>query len=177
MLPEEFATKIIGLKPNSKGDPVLAMTFSAVIDDDGNISEYKVQPSYIRRIQAVTYNEANIALDNKIAAGSLSETSKIPSLTGNSELSSGASQDFQRLQKIAQRHLEMRVKNGSFFHDMPTYDVKISPRELPRFPAIPNAPKLLLSREADGSRHALEGTFPPYLSLHLKPTYRHPTEW
>ncbi|KAJ1917851.1 3'-5' RNA exonuclease complex component [Mycoemilia scoparia] len=142
MLPTKFATSIVGLNAeimSNENLPIYAMTFSALVNSKGDIEDYKVTPSILRNVQALSYNDVNKYMNYDIASTTHDPAKLV--------IEDGASQEaitLRKLQLISQRHLEKRVSNGSFFHDLPAYDVKISEKSLPRFPSLPSSPSRML---------------------------------
>ncbi|OLL23538.1 putative ribonuclease [Neolecta irregularis DAH-3] len=129
MLPEEIATGIFSLQ---KGSPVL--TFSARINNDGEVIDYKISHGVLQNVKQITYDQ----LDHLLAGLKPAEQyewfvgSKKPSKVHfqPAVLEKGEIETLKAIQKFAQRILERRIRDGFVSFDNPAYIVSVSPNPL-----------------------------------------------
>ena len=137
MMPDILSEKLFNL-----GHSPLAMTFSARLNNQGEIVDYKVMPSVIQNIKKITYKNADGMLKwDHVYGMNLPESQRslwiqglIESREKEQVSPSEDSVQLQKLQTLVQKHLEYRVTNGSISGDRPELNLSLSPYPLPRVP-------------------------------------------
>lgn len=112
LLPHWMSVDHFSLKSNRP-----CLTFSARLDDQGNLVEAKVQSAVIHKVQHLSYDEANklIGLDDDRSEETLSIGSQMESKqeTPLPKLSKDELDDLKLLQKLAMNRVKFRVARGS----------------------------------------------------------------
>lgn len=145
-LPETFSAMLPGQLSDKRfniGLSPFALTFSALLDDKGQIRDYKVRPSLIREMRQISYDDVNGLMAwvkcyqwnvpeskrsdwmNAFYANQLS--AKEASTTQKNYKS-----DLVKLQDLTRRHLAFRSSQGALQGDGPSMDIKISPYPSPK---------------------------------------------
>jgi exoribonuclease R len=149
MLPEELSSKKFSLGDTAqsvpgKGNTQYAMTFSAKLDQKGNILDYKVRPSLIRNVVKIYYNEADTLLKPKavIPVDPLFDTSKTFShpnalLFSKDSMANTISKQHEKdildIFEFANHHAAMRRQNGAinFLKPSPVIEIEPNPLDIP----------------------------------------------
>ncbi|KAI9208957.1 uncharacterized protein BJ171DRAFT_437687 [Polychytrium aggregatum] len=126
------------------GKSQCAMTFSALIGEDGQIRDYKVQPSIIRNPKIVHYDDVDTVLNwDQIYATDRNPSTLSPwarlalkrrDLPRDPRFDSQAVKDLQAIQRLAGAHLKHRIKMGKLAADQPDISVRVEEYPLPKAP-------------------------------------------
>ena len=132
MMPDILSDKIFNLQNGCK-----ALTFSVRVAQDGEISDWKVTPSVLRNVKICTYDMANTALDSSYVLNAdnsrLSPWSVkfIESLKKPKNLHASFSErdvgNLRAIQRIVERHVRYRCKNGALLQDSPSVSLNVTP--------------------------------------------------
>jgi RNB domain len=111
MMPHVLSDKLFNLGTSKE-----AMTFSARLDSDGEICDYKITPSLINNVKTITYDIVDdvLGLDSGSVAGVLK----------GCKLNETDAGRLHSLHALALRHKRLRVKRGAFFPDQPSVSIK-----------------------------------------------------
>ncbi|KAJ1831104.1 3'-5' RNA exonuclease complex component [Coemansia sp. RSA 2711] len=135
MLPPELVMQRISLCRRMDGSPVNTMTFSARLDDDGNIIEYKVRPGRVRNVLATPYELLDRYLSYETACSEAAHSfAELQTAVRNSTLvhpfklssedwrnygedcgtlSATEASRFQAIQRVTIRHKLRRLQDGA----------------------------------------------------------------
>ncbi|KAJ2396088.1 3'-5' RNA exonuclease complex component [Coemansia sp. RSA 2603] len=165
MFPAAVIERLMGLTQRPDGRPTEALTFSFVLDDQGDIADYQVRASLVRNIRAVPYDVAvrHLSFENQLTG--IRSLEQMQSIARNatlihpfapadeqrplyaaapvSPLPASVVADLQALQREAQRHTDLRVRDGTFSSFFSDGSVAIEADRLPRVVNNPRAPKYL----------------------------------
>ncbi|CAO3599816.1 unnamed protein product [Absidia cylindrospora] len=144
----------------SKNGSQYAFTFSALLDDQGQLSEYKVRPSFVRNMVKLHYDDVDTFFESKLPskadASSVDPLVNIdlsfshppkqqqqqqqhgssgtdPSFHSNN-LPVSAQNDLLDIYHLSQQHSQQRIRNGAvnFTRPSPVVSLSPSPLDLPR---------------------------------------------
>ncbi|KAJ2051549.1 3'-5' RNA exonuclease complex component [Coemansia sp. S16] len=152
---------------DNKPKPVNTMTLSCRLGDDGDIVDYKVRPGIVRNIIATPYEVADQHLSYERPVGevdslaTLQESQRMSTYihpfvpTDAKQVLYGAKkaalpmeavQTLRRIQVLARRHFDYRVRAGSFTRLIPGLDISINNgRVVPRPKYLTEQPTFLQS--------------------------------
>ncbi|KAI8140469.1 hypothetical protein BJV82DRAFT_645721 [Fennellomyces sp. T-0311] len=150
ILPTELSSNKFSLgstaQTNSDGSQY-ALTFSARLDHQGDLHEWKVRPSLVKNIQKMYYNDVDAYLEPHAASTIPSEplvdfskkfahpTSipESPTASVNSTVTSESEQDLLDIFKLTQHHSKFRFQSGAlnFVRASPYVDLDPQPLDIP----------------------------------------------
>ncbi|KAI8881859.1 RNB-domain-containing protein [Backusella circina FSU 941] len=150
MLPEELSSKKFSLGDTAqpvpgKDNAQYAMTFSARLDQRGDILEYKVRPSFIRNVVKIYYNDLDTLLKPRatIPSDPLFDKAKTYShpnslsftkVKGNgTHVPKQHEKDLLDVFEFANRHADIRRQNGAinFLKPSPIIEIEPNPLDIP----------------------------------------------
>lgn len=117
---------------NSPGVPDVAMTFSARVDSAGEIVEHKVQPSIIRNVQQIKYDEVNILLGfpKQYRRTPFQDLDKASLPVPRTFTDPRILEDLLLLQKVTGALEEARCRRGALLYGLPRAEMFLNPRPL-----------------------------------------------
>ncbi|KAG0265646.1 hypothetical protein BGZ95_003263 [Linnemannia exigua] len=150
MLPRALTEETLSLK--NDGRPKKVMTFSARLrDGDGEILEYKVRPGIVRKVVTLNYDDVDdvIAWDRvhggrpeghrvRTSSMTMPEDGSLERAYYRSTKGSVAADDtslvkeLNRLQEVAQRHTDSRLRKGAFNFSLGRPMIELTPYPLQR---------------------------------------------
>ncbi|KAJ3032430.1 hypothetical protein HDV00_007538 [Rhizophlyctis rosea] len=177
MMPEEISHTRFDLRKSQ-----CAMTFSAKIGEDGEITDYRVSPSIVRNVKIIHYDDVDDVLDwsnvygiDKPEGDSMrwvTDTFKARGIKGPgiwnekaNKIDAESAKALVKLQKLARRHLESRLRRGGFISDQPDFELKVTPYPLSIAPPKPTKPIYAAPEEQPTIR------LNPYCASHLSPAH------
>ncbi|KAJ2815366.1 3'-5' RNA exonuclease complex component, partial [Coemansia sp. 'formosensis'] len=198
MLPINLVLNNISLvrRNGAKGPkPVNTMTLSCRLGDDGDIVDYKIRPGIVRNIIATPYEAADQHLSYERPLGGMDSLAKLqesqrmttyihPFVPADAKqvlygankapLSEDAVRTLRRLQELARRHFDFRVRAGSFTRLLPNLDISVNNgRIVPRPTFLMERPTFLNSPHNKSRFNPLE--FPKittsYSSVVISPAH------
>ncbi|KAF7730253.1 hypothetical protein EC973_002496 [Apophysomyces ossiformis] len=147
ILPERLASEKFSLSvsahsaPNRNGSQY-AMTFSTKLDKDGNIMAWKVQPSLVKNIVKVYYDDVDRILE-PVASVSTNDplvdfsktfvhpvTDEAVEIPKNHRLDKLHEKNLIDLYHLTRKHYDFRKRNGAIQFSRPTAQVSLSPTPL-----------------------------------------------
>jgi len=125
MMPRFLSEKLFNL-----GTSKLAMTFSALIDSQGDIMDYNVTPSTLHNFKSINYDEADCILskDNDLIpndAWILRNLFTDPKPLSKPNISKQTEAELNRLQNVSDLHRKWRLRKGSLNWDKPSMGIKL----------------------------------------------------
>ncbi|CAO3608237.1 unnamed protein product [Cunninghamella echinulata] len=157
MLPETLSSTAFSLGSSAKmvgNGSQYAFTFSALLDEQGELVVCKVRPSLVRNVIKLHYNDVDEMLKNDITPTIKTGTSidlnisythpKINNNNSNNEIikstsshliTSAVKEDLIDIYKLTQLHSKQRIKNGAlnFIRPSPVISLQPEPLDLPQF--------------------------------------------
>ncbi|KAF9091013.1 hypothetical protein BGX23_005561 [Mortierella sp. AD031] len=150
MLPRVLTEETLSLK--NDGRPKKVMTFSARLrDGDGEILEYKVRPGIVRKVVTLNYDDVDDVIAWDRVHGGRAEGDRVRSSTmtmpedralertyyrstkGSVSVDDTVLvQELNRLQTVAQRHTDARLRKGAFNFSLGRPMIELTPYPLPR---------------------------------------------
>ncbi|CAO3625151.1 unnamed protein product [Cunninghamella blakesleeana] len=165
MLPETLSSQTFSLGSSARmigNGSQYAFTFSALLDDQGDIKEYKVRPSLVRNVIKLHYDDVDQMLKDDVSLNIKMDDTTIDfnatyihpnnhdynndgfnQSTSHDLITSKVKEDLIDLCQLAQLHNKQRIKNGAlnFIRPNPTISLKPEPLDLPQFSFDPNVLK------------------------------------
>lgn len=150
MLPRALTEETLSLK--NDGRPKKVMTFSARLQDsDGEILEYKVRPGIVRKVITLNYDDVDDVIAWDRVQGGRAEGDRVRSSimtmpddralertyyrsTKGSIATDDAAlvKELNRLQVVAQRHTDARLRKGAFNFSLGRPMIELTPYPVPR---------------------------------------------
>lgn len=146
MLPESLSSKKFSLGSTAQktaDGSQYAMSFSAKVDNDGQLLDYKVRPSLIRNVNKVYYDDLDTLLLKHTTViqeplfdpfKSFSHPSELDFSTQKREqtLLPAYKKDLLAAFELSKKHLNLRTRNGALFFGRPSPTVSLlEPLDLP----------------------------------------------
>ena len=143
-----FVERTISMLPHNKvleklslgragGEPQCVMTFSAKVDVQGNILDYKVRPGIVNNVQIMTYDAVNDAMNTPNVAN------RYPFSGDDTETANPAApldkavvDDLSYVQRLTRGLVNKRLQNGLLQFCLPTVDMSITPKPIPDVPSV-----------------------------------------
>ena len=138
MIPSSVMYEGLSLGSQSaKGIPDNVLTFSAKIDERGEILEHRVRPGILRNVQIMRYDDVDKLLGLPPAARvtPFSPLSSGPNVTAPPSLPPKYIEDLHALHSVAHRLVKNRFERDGLWWDMPTASVVVNPKPLPPNPS------------------------------------------
>ncbi|PCH42500.1 RNB-domain-containing protein [Wolfiporia cocos MD-104 SS10] len=130
----------------SLGEPGMdyqkVMTFSAKVDGEGNIVEYKVRPGIVRNVHVLQYDAVDIAMGQPLVPVSypFGEPATPKAVGDVSRVTPPILKDMNLLKKTTTAIVGERLRNDALSFALPLATVGLQPRPLPDVPRVTSAP-------------------------------------
>ncbi|KAJ3210167.1 hypothetical protein HDU67_005599 [Dinochytrium kinnereticum] len=137
----------------SLGASQCALTFSAKIGSDGDISDFEVRPSVVRSVKIMHYRNVNnvVGWDGVYGVGLPKEARSmwvdraleqlmVKGGLDGPEVAEADKANLKRLREVTRRHMMGRVRNGGFLSDQPGLGISLNPYPLPTDSTSPSEP-------------------------------------
>jgi hypothetical protein len=125
MMPDDLSDKIFNL-----GVSPTAMTFSARLDSNGNIADYKVTPTVLKNVKLTTYDDVDTCLDwkpfiEKNPVFWVAEYLKKANKVRCPEFSDYQVAELRKLQELLLRHRQHRIDSGAILNDQFNSSIRV----------------------------------------------------
>ncbi|KAI0956080.1 hypothetical protein AcV7_006584 [Taiwanofungus camphoratus] len=139
MLPRIPQVKNLSLH-GASGAPQCVMTFSARIDEEGNIVDYKVRPGIVRNVHVLEYDQVDAAMGFPKVTFGYPFGHQNSAHEELSRVDQSLSDNIPILSKITKGLMAHRVKAGAISMTRQEVNVSLRSQSLPSTPALSTSP-------------------------------------